>query len=473
MAEARERAEFAQSLRLLKDRSGLSYGTLARRLHMSASTLHRYCSGDAVPADYAPVERLARLCRATPEELTELHRRWLLADAARLRDKRAAAGPDRSPAAPPSAVPPSAVRQEADAQGAGGEAPGRESTPGEDTAGEDTGPLTRPDTLRSGEEWPAEERPAPAVPGPAGGAPSVRRRRTVWLSAAATAAVLVSAALALTLPGSGSRSQDPQSAAPADGPAARQAPHLSGPLSASPTAPRTTGQPSASASTAPDSTAPSAPSAPDGARRTAPEAARNAVPLTAAARPYAWDHPCSEQYLVDRPPGRVPPPPSTEQEAPGWVNAMSAVSTGDHLVELTVQGTGAETVVLQDLHVRVVERGAPLAWNAYAMGIGCGGNVSTKSFDVDLDEGTPQAVPVGGQRDFPYSVTEADPLVLYVTGHTAAHEVTWFLELEWSSGDRRGTLRVDTGGPLRTAAMEGRPLYGYPLGGDAWLPQTG
>ncbi|MGJ5759683.1 helix-turn-helix domain-containing protein [Streptomyces galbus] len=74
---------FARLLRELKDRSGLSYGALAKRMHMSTSTLHRYCNGTAVPVDYAPVERLARVCRATPEELVELHRRWILADAAR------------------------------------------------------------------------------------------------------------------------------------------------------------------------------------------------------------------------------------------------------------------------------------------------------------------------------------------------------------------------------------------------------
>src|SRR5438045_2595741 len=50
---------------------------------MSTSTLHRYCNGTAVPIEYAPVERLARVCRATPQELVELHRRWILADAAR------------------------------------------------------------------------------------------------------------------------------------------------------------------------------------------------------------------------------------------------------------------------------------------------------------------------------------------------------------------------------------------------------
>ncbi|WP_443059670.1 helix-turn-helix domain-containing protein [Streptomyces sp. NBC_00443] len=83
MSEGTAATDFAAFLRQLKDRSGLSYGVLGKRLHMSTSTLHRYCNGDAVPTDYAPVERLARLCKASPEELVELHRRWVLADALR------------------------------------------------------------------------------------------------------------------------------------------------------------------------------------------------------------------------------------------------------------------------------------------------------------------------------------------------------------------------------------------------------
>ena len=83
MSEGTAAADFAALLGELKERSGLSYGVLAKRLHMSTSTLHRYCNGDAVPADYAPVERLARLCKASPEELVQLHRRWVLADAGR------------------------------------------------------------------------------------------------------------------------------------------------------------------------------------------------------------------------------------------------------------------------------------------------------------------------------------------------------------------------------------------------------
>lgn len=93
--------DFAALLRELKERSGLSYGALGKRLHMSGSTLHRYVSGEVVPVEFAPVERLARVCRATPDELLELHRRWIRADALRgvkkdeAEGRRGATGRDR------------------------------------------------------------------------------------------------------------------------------------------------------------------------------------------------------------------------------------------------------------------------------------------------------------------------------------------------------------------------------------------
>ncbi|MBT2541010.1 helix-turn-helix domain-containing protein [Streptomyces sp. ISL-44] len=70
-------------MRELKERAGLSYGLLARKLHTSTSTLHRYCNGEAVPTEFAVVDRFARVCGASPGEAVELHRAWLLADARR------------------------------------------------------------------------------------------------------------------------------------------------------------------------------------------------------------------------------------------------------------------------------------------------------------------------------------------------------------------------------------------------------
>ncbi|WP_030038892.1 helix-turn-helix domain-containing protein, partial [Streptomyces resistomycificus] len=78
-------ANFAALLTRLKERTDRSYGSLARRLNMNTSTLHRYCAGEAVPQDFAPVERFAALCGASAEERLELHRLWLPAVAARQR----------------------------------------------------------------------------------------------------------------------------------------------------------------------------------------------------------------------------------------------------------------------------------------------------------------------------------------------------------------------------------------------------
>lgn len=80
--------------------------------------------------------------------------------------------------------------------------------------------------------------------------------------------------------------------------------------------------------------------------------------------------------------------------------------------------------------------------------------------------------PKAGSRDFPYSVSESDPEVYYITADASAYYVSWYLELEWSSGDRGGTLIVnDDGRPFRTSGNNGRPAYEYPLGGPKWVPE--
>lgn len=190
---------------------------------------------------------------------------------------------------------------------------------------------------------------------------------------------------------------------------------------------------------------------------------------TVATAPHTWEGPCSQHYLIDREPEQVPPPP-TEQDAPGWIAALDAVPGGDQLLRLTVQGTGKQTVVLEALHVRVVSKKTPLAWNDYVMGVGCGGDVSTKAFAVDLDAGRPTAVPVGGQRTFSYKTSESDPVIFNVAARAQAHDVSWYLELVWSSGKEQGTLRVDDDGrPFRTSGNLARPAYAHPLGWTEWI----
>ncbi|MFF9162180.1 helix-turn-helix domain-containing protein [Streptomyces longwoodensis] len=77
--------EFAGLVRALKARDGRSYEALGRRLSVSASTLHRYCSGATVPEEFAVVDRLALLCGVDEEERGALEAAWTEADRARRR----------------------------------------------------------------------------------------------------------------------------------------------------------------------------------------------------------------------------------------------------------------------------------------------------------------------------------------------------------------------------------------------------
>ncbi|MEU5525054.1 helix-turn-helix transcriptional regulator [Streptomyces sp. NPDC047860] len=422
-------AEFAAFLRELKDRSGLSYGVLAKRLHMSTSTLHRYCNGDAVPTDYAPVERLARLCKAGPEELVELHRRWVLADAARRRRPEPAVA---------------------------------------ETPGKDTEPPAEA-------ELPAVGAPeAEGEPRPRPGPRPRRRTRTAVLAGTAVAAVVVGVTLAVGLPDGGRDGgtdgggrKGSVGAAGVEGKDVTPSPSLFASPSASPSA----SAPGAKGKDASSPPAPRASAAPDARAR---DRGDRGVPLTVHTDPYAWDDPCGQRYLVNRPASEVKPPP-LQPDATAWISSFGAVSSGEQYVQLTVQGTSDRTVVVEGLSVRVAGKRSPLPWNDFVMGypgVGCGGNVPTRSFTVALDAARPAVTPEAGHRNFPFSVSESDPEVYYITADASAYDVSWYLELKWSSGNRSGTLTVDDKGrPFRTSGNNGRPAYEFPLGSEEWVPE--
>lgn len=487
------REEFSALLKELKARSGLSYGVLARRLHLSTSTLHRYVNGGAVPTDYAPVERFARLCKATPEELLRLHQLWVTADVLRRSrpTERNHPGPAPEPAPEPASHP--APERAADPAPEPERAPdpGPALKPEHDPdpepdpdseldpdPGLDSDP--EPDPMPEPESASDHERPAggagapqtlPAVSGPQPPAVPARRRhrRSVMLAGLGLTAAAVAAALVASL-APDPNGDDSEERQPAAGPAldgiSDQGSPSSTPTASEKADPATSE--SASPSNAGASTEP-----PDERRDSEPSRETGAAAPTVTTDPYRWENPCSQHYLVNRPPEQVPPPP-TQQDARGWAVALGAVPSNDQLIALTVQGTGPETVVLEELHVRVVNREQPLAWNDYAMGVGCGGDVSTTAFDVDLDSPQPGTTPVSGQRDFPYQVSESDPEVFYLTAHTRQHQVSWYLELDWSSGERHGTVRIDDDGePFRTSANRNRPAYAYPLGTSAWSANEG
>ncbi|MFJ9597625.1 helix-turn-helix domain-containing protein [Streptomyces virginiae] len=436
-----EAEDFARLMRELKERGGLSYGVLARRLHTSTSTLHRYCNGEALPAEFAVVDRFARACGASPAEAVDLHRAWLLADA-----RRRAGATEPEPAPAPDPVPVEAEPERTVVVGSVGTV-GRAADPG--PTGVESG--VRP-------SW-------------------YRRRAAVVAAAGLTAGAVAVALLAVTGPDRGT----PHAGA---GPGAGAGTRGSGGSASAAATPSEEG--AAPGATPTDPAAGTArPSAPSGGSATEPASGSApppvagrapAMPLRAAVRSHVWAAGCDHAYLAERGPGSVPPPP-VQADAPAWATAQRAVHAGSQIVEVTLHGTGGGAVVLEGLEVRVGARRTPPAWNVYQMSQGCGGGLTPAVFAVNLDAPRPLARPVAGNDAgnrlpapaFPMRVSADEPVVLRVEAVTTGCDCDWSLDLRWTSPAGSGTLRVDDGGrPLRTSAATGRPVYGYALEQGRW-----
>ncbi|WP_432114967.1 helix-turn-helix domain-containing protein [Streptomyces sp. S1] len=375
--------EFAGLVRALKARDGRSYEALGRRLSVSASTLHRYCSGATVPEEFAVVDRLALLCGADEEERRALEAAWTRADGARR-----------------PAVPEAGAVLEAEPEPTPAPAPGPEPTPE---------PAPEPESAPAPELDPVHAR-VPGLP------PRRRGRRWGWPGLVGGALAVVGAVTlgAVLLPGK----ERERAAAPA-------------------------------------------------------------VPLTWTVASDLWKNGCGHTYLAER----TPPPPPEAADARSWAAAQGAVDGGETLVRVSVQGKSTAAVVLQALHVRVVERGAPLPWAAYRTDDGCGGAVTPRRFEVDLDRPRPVARALDGYDasgqegrtlpavSFPYAVSATEPEELLVSAGTAGCDCRWYLELEWSSEGRRGTVRIgdEDGSPFRTSGAKGRPVHGYDSVERAWI----
>ncbi|MFF7645439.1 helix-turn-helix domain-containing protein [Streptomyces canus] len=380
--------EFASLLTCLKERTDRSYAALARRLDVHASTLHRYCSGEAVPPDFAGIERFAALCGASPEERTELHRRWIVAVAARQRPR------------------PSDGR--------------------------------RASAASANHSSPAAETPEPAPPvDPRPRAGRLRR----WPVRTPALAV----ALAVALVGLAASVAGPFSVGGASSAPTRITPEVSTPATQSGRSPQ---ENRANAGMAPQ-----------------------AAPLTWTANSHTLGlSGCGEAYVVAKPPRQVPPPPHPEDIA-AWVDSQRAVHGGSTGVQITVQGRGSAAVVLEALHVRVVNRVTPAVGRGilYSLSDGCGAGITPRFFSVNLDAHLPLVHSMPGDNaegtpipaiDFPYRVSLQEPEVLVVSSLNETCTCDWYLDLDWSSQGRTGTARIDDHGrPFRTTSTKG--LLGY------------
>ncbi|RLV08670.1 transcriptional regulator [Streptomyces griseocarneus] len=444
---ATETERFAELMSELKERSGRSYGTLAKRLHSSNSTLHRYCNGATVPTDFAPVERFAKVCGATADELLVLHQRWHRALAERRRETAPAAGSEAG-----------------GSKGSGSEETGASTA----AVAEEAAPAPAgPDEALAPED---EKAPAAA----AKPEPRTRRRRLLIAAAAALAvAVIAGSVVALSTVG-GSTTGHPSHEERHS--SVRGASHEGTPLGAA--APGTSYGASASVTPSPSPSSSSTAAAPSASSEKGASSATGADPFTVSVMPDNWGSGCDQWFALDQAPGKVPPPP-VRNATSGWAGTLGAVPAGHLRLQVTVQGTGSSPTVLNGMYIHVVSAHKTPRWNSYTMGAGCGGALEPASFAVDLDNPSPRPKPVPGKEgerpttttDFPYKVSADDPQVLNIDAFTVGQDVSWYLELAWSSGGRQKTTIVnDNGRPFRTVALNTEQRYWYNANTSAWLP---
>jgi hypothetical protein len=268
---------------------------------------------------------------------------------------------------------------------------------------------------------------------------------------------------------------DPSSRTTASGPPARSGSPSPSPsaTSASPSAKATGTRPSASASHGRGNAKENA--------GTGQQGTSVGTPLTWTANSQIWEGSCGHDYVIDKPPSEVPPPPLV-QDAGIWAATQGAIHGRETKVQISVQGRSSTAVVLEALRVRITGRSSPAPGTAYAMDQGCGGGITPRGFDVNLDIDRPVAHAVAGNDtgqtvpavQFPYRVSATDPEVLLVNATTQTYDCNWYLELDWSSQGRTGTVRIDDHGrPFRTTSIKGltRLWYGTNSAGErAWVP---
>lgn len=159
---------------------------------------------------------------------------------------------------------------------------------------------------------------------------------------------------------------------------------------------------------------------------------------------------------------------------------MTRGITDNNGLLLTVEGRAARAVILERLRVRTLDRrtgsiprgilvrtrSAP-----YAMKV--------SSFLADLRAGdTVVPTPLPEQHDlgrltpdFPYVVHRAEPERLNIHLYYGDEDIEWFAELDWTSGGRSGTFRIDNDGvPFISTPFCTRPAYKWDDANKRWQP---
>ncbi|MEU2239074.1 helix-turn-helix transcriptional regulator [Streptomyces sp. NPDC018338] len=404
--------EFSARLRALKARGGRSYEALGRRLNVSASTLHRYCSGATVPERFAVIDRMARLCGTDEDERRNLEELWTRADRSR-RPIPQEREPEPEPEPEPEVQP--QTEQEPEVQDS-------ERAP----------ELTALGTLTTA--------PAPAPH-------TARSRSRSWRGAlvAGAGAAVVALALVLVLVRPGLPT-GPEAAAP--------------PTSTTPTS-----------TTPPSTTPPSTPaeSAPPPFTWTAD----SQVWQDGCGHVYLVDR-GPRGFGPPPPPGDAATWAGAKRAVHGGETRVRislqgrSPSSAVVLQALHVRVVGRAQPLPWTAYRMDNGCGGAVTPRHFAVDLDRPRPLARSVDGYDASGAEGRTIPA---VSFPYTVTSTDPEELLVTARTAGCDCRWYLELAWSSEGRSGTVRIGDGEgkPFRTSGIKGRPVHEYDPVGRRWI----
>ena len=184
------------------------------------------------------------------------------------------------------------------------------------------------------------------------------------------------------------------------------------------------------------------------------------------------------EFVVTRPISQVPRPPSGNnfEGRWAWAKRMGGVDVTASLFRTVVSGKEATPVVLQGLHVKVVERRPPMTGTLLSY-TGLGAPQSVRYIQIDLSKSPPKWDYIGPkgkpEEHFPLRVSASDSEVFDVQAFTLKGDVSWYLEFDYTADGEQRTIRVDDHGkPFRTTAgpAPGQDAYAWTNGRWELLP---
>jgi hypothetical protein len=133
------------------------------------------------------------------------------------------------------------------------------------------------------------------------------------------------------------------------------------------------------------------------------------------------------------------------------------MATEGSLYSILVEARTTWAVTLRGMRAVVVDRRSPR--RACIEPPRIAGILESRPFTADFDAHPPRLTAL--EANFPFTVSATDVEMFEIRPRVSSHEVSWFLEVDWTCQKRSGTTIVDD---------DGRPFETYPAGGPRTCP---